>query len=152
MTPSRLSARVVSERVAWVQRMTAGICALPLTSFEAFMADPHVAPAAESYLRRALEALLDLGRHLLAKGFGQSAAEYREIALQLERVGVLQENDARLLGILAGYRNRLVHFYSEVGAQELYEICSQRMGDVDRVLDALRAWIAAHPDRLDQSL
>ena len=32
--------------------------------------------------------------------------------------------EADLLQILAGYRNRLVHFYHEVSVEELYEICA----------------------------
>lgn len=32
--------------------------------------------AGESFLRRALEVLLDLGRHVLAKGFGRVVPEY----------------------------------------------------------------------------
>ena len=40
------------------------------------------------------------------------------------RVGVLDEENGALLRELAGYRNRLVHFYHEVSDLELYEICS----------------------------
>jgi hypothetical protein len=37
--------------------------------------------AAESYLRRAVEVLLDMGRHILAKEFALAVSEYKEIAL-----------------------------------------------------------------------
>lgn len=63
MTPSRLDARVVAERLPWIEEMIAGIRSLPLESQAAFVADARNVAAAESYLRRALEALLDLGRH-----------------------------------------------------------------------------------------
>jgi hypothetical protein len=56
---------------------------LPLKSFESFVADPRNPASAESYLRRTLEALLDLKRHILAKGFGLAVTEYREIAQRL---------------------------------------------------------------------
>jgi hypothetical protein len=55
MTPSRVSASVVAERIAWIDAMLAGIRRLPLDSIEAFNADPRNAAAAESYVRRALE-------------------------------------------------------------------------------------------------
>jgi hypothetical protein len=35
-------------------------------------------------LRRSLEALMDLGRHIVAKGFGRGVTEYREIESVLE--------------------------------------------------------------------
>jgi uncharacterized protein YutE (UPF0331/DUF86 family) len=82
---------VVTERVAWVRKMLAGIRSLPLSSYEQFMSDPRTPAAAESYLRRTLEALLDLGRHVLAKGFSLAPAEYKEVADELSRVSVLSE-------------------------------------------------------------
>lgn len=152
MTPGRISARVVGQRLAWVERMLAGIRALPLQDQDAFVADAHALAAAESYLRRALEAMLDLGRHLLSRGFGEGVSEYREIATRLEANRVLDVEEARLLRLLAGYRNRLVHFYHEVGADELYDICARRLPDVERVVAGYRRWLGEHRDRLDDSL
>jgi len=80
MTPSRLRATTVLERITWITQMLAGIRALPMDDFSVFQADPRNIASAESYLRRGLEALLDLGRHLLAKGFGIAVTEYKEIA------------------------------------------------------------------------
>ncbi|MEA3349847.1 MAG: hypothetical protein U9Q82_04425 [Chloroflexota bacterium] len=62
MTPSRLKETVVLERIRWVQQMMASIRDLPMQSWETFKAESHTTAAAESYLRRGLEALLDLGR------------------------------------------------------------------------------------------
>lgn len=72
MTPSPLRADIVADRVGWIRRMLEGLRSLPLQTPAAFEADARNA-AAESSLRRALEALLDLGRHVLAKGFGRIA-------------------------------------------------------------------------------
>jgi len=54
--------------------------------------------------------------------------------------------------ILAGYRNRMVHFYHEVSPDELYEICATSLKDVGRVANAFRAWIQAHPEQIDENL
>ena len=78
-----MRAVTIAQKAARVQAMLRGIEGLPLADFAAFEADPRNAAAAESYLRRALEALLDLGRHILAKGLGQGPAEYKEVALAL---------------------------------------------------------------------
>jgi len=103
---SQLRARVVAERAAWIKQMLARLRELPRDTYTGFRADPRNVAAAESYLRRALEALLDLGRHVLAKGFGQSVVEYKEIAQALLLVGVLDEEKGMLLREMAGYRNR----------------------------------------------
>jgi uncharacterized protein YutE (UPF0331/DUF86 family) len=108
--------------------------------------------AAESCLRRALEALFDMGRHIAAKGFGVAVAEYKEIAAGLKKYDVISADELSLMQKLAGYRNRLVHFYHDVSADELYEICASHLGDVETIANALRLWFARHPDRLDESL
>lgn len=152
MSPDVIVKRVVVDRLGWVERMVATIRSLPLEDDEQFFADPRNVWTADACLRRALEALLDLGRHVLAKGFGQGTSEYKEIASGLEERSVLAPQEAALLRLMAGYRNRLVHFYHEVTPEELYSICSQQIGDVERVAGALRAWLAAHPERLDEQL
>jgi len=65
--------------------MLDGIRNLPMSSYDQFTSDPRTPAAAESYLRRALEALLDLGRHVLAKGFTMAPAEYKEVTDELAR-------------------------------------------------------------------
>jgi uncharacterized protein YutE (UPF0331/DUF86 family) len=152
MTPAPISAVVVTERAAWIRRMLAGIGSLPLQSAEEFGSHPGTVAAAESYLRRALEALLDLGRHVLAKGFGLGVAEYKAIAVALGEQRVLSAPQVELLVNLAGYRNRMVHFYHAIGDEELRLICRDRPGDITHVLDALLGWLRANPDRLDREI
>ncbi len=152
MAPTRLRAAIVLERLSWIERMLVGIRGLPLDSLEDFTADPRTPASAESYLRRCLEALLDLGRHILARGFGRAVSEYRAIAHELQEVGVLSPVEAARLREMAGYRNRLVHFYDEVSAGELYEICTQDLPDIERLTHALEQWIRDHPELIDKSL
>ena len=106
MTPGLLREKVVAERVSWVRDMVRQARGLPLETRESFLADPRNPASAESYLRRGLEALLDLGRHILAKGFGTPVTEYKQVARGLREVGVLGDPSAELLEKMAGYRNR----------------------------------------------
>lgn len=152
MVPSQLRARVVLDRLAGIRSVLANIRALPLDSYDSFCTDPRSAAAAESYLRRGLEMMLDLGRHMLAKGFARSPSEYKAIARELEAVGVLDAEEGRLLREMAGYRNRLVHFYDEVTTAELYEVCTKDLRDIERLAESFERWIREHPDRIDQAI
>jgi len=152
MTPGDISKRVASDRLAWIAEMVGEIRSLPLANREQFFADRRNVWTAESCLRRALEALLDLGRHILAKGFGQGVTEYKEIATEVQKHSVLSQPDAELLRILAGYRNRLVHFYHEVEPEELYDISTLHLNDVERLAGAFKVWLDSHSDWLDESL
>ena len=152
MTPAEISRRVVVDRLDLIAILLAGIRVLPLDDRAAFFVDPRNTWAAESCLRRSLEALLDIGRHILAKGFGIGASEYKEIPLRLHEQAVLTAEEATLMRLFAGYRNRLVHFYHEVSPEELYDICVHHLSDIERLQDAYRRWLNEHPEKLDSHL
>lgn len=152
MSPGKASRRIAADRLEWIDRMLREIRSLPLGSIESFLGDSRNVFSAESCLRTSLEALFDLGRHLLAKCFGVGVTEYKEIASELERRGVLDSENALLLKVLAGYRNRMVHFYHEITTNELYEICTRELDDVQRAKEALLKWIQAHPEHMDEKL
>ena len=152
MSPGKISEKVVADRLAWIEEMLVGIEALPLGSPASFARDSRNVAAAESYLRRSLEAVLDMGRHVLAKAFGIAVSEYKGIPQCLQEVGVLTEEEALLLREMAGYRNRLVHFYDEVSTDELYNICIDQVEDVRRLAYCLRDWVADHPEKVDRTL
>ena len=151
MSPGKVSRRIAADRLAWIDHMLKEIRSLPLDSIEAFLGDSRNLYAAESCLRTSLEALFDLGRHILAKSFGIGVTEYKEIALELERQGIDPEN-ALLMKILAGYRNKMVHFYHEITAKELYEICTRELQDVQQSKEAFLKWIHAHPEHMNENL
>jgi len=148
VTPDKIDAKVVTAKSRAIRSMLDGIDELPLDSLDAWTEDQRMVAAGESYLRRALEALLDLARHLLAKGFGRAVPEYAALADALEEEGILTKERAERLRLMARYRNRMVHFYDDVSTEELYGILTQHLADVPETLEALRAWIEEHPDRL----
>lgn len=148
MSPGPISRVVVADKVAAVRRMLDGIRSLPLENLTAFTADPRMVAAGDSYLRRGLEALLDLGRHVLAKGFGRAPAEYADIARQLGEVGVIDGPRSSRLITMARYRNRMVHFYAEISDEELFGILSREITDIEDLVAAITGWLNAHPDRL----
>ena len=125
---------------------------LPLDSLESFQSDSRNVWTAESCLRRSLEALLDVGRHLIAKLAATGVAEYKAVARSLGEHGVLDAPTVDLLVKLAGYRNRMVHFYHEVTAAELFGICASELQDVERIRAAYVQWMVQHPELVDDDL
>lgn len=152
MTPSTIKKAIVTERIAWIRRMLERLNSLDLASYEDFMKDTRNVDAAESCIRRALEGLLDLGRHILAKGFGIPTTEYKEIAEKLKDYGILSKDEGNELKKMAGYRDRLIHFYQEVTDYEIYEICKIHIGKVQEILDAIIKWLGEHPEKLDENI
>lgn len=117
---------MISANVARMQRF-AGM------SYGDFIADPDNAAIVESYLRRSLEAILDVGRHILAHtGGADLAGEYKSIARGLGDLGVVDRAMSDTLVMMAGYRDRLVHLYHLVSDRELLDIVSENLPDLTR--------------------
>jgi uncharacterized protein YutE (UPF0331/DUF86 family) len=141
MTPGKINEKVVSQRASWVLEMIDALRELPLTNREEFFQNKHNLAAAESYLRRSLEALFDIGRHILVKHFAYPAAEYKEIARGLAEKKVIGGTELELMRKMAGYRNRMVHFYHEITPEELHDVCLNHLDELKLLLETLLQWI-----------
>ncbi len=141
MSPGNIDEKVIAQRARWIREAIAALKELPLSNQQAFLGNKHNIAAAESYLRRSLEALFDVGRHILAKGFAYPATEYKEIASGLFEKSVIGRADADLMRKMAGYRNRMVHFYHEISSEELLDICLNHTDEIDRLLEQMLQWL-----------
>lgn len=104
---------------------------------EEFLSDRKNPPFVESYLRRSLEAVFDIGRHILAKTPGFKEIEYKVIAKELSDV----------LYVMAGYRNRMVHFYREITHEELYHIVVNNLKDFENFVRDIVRFISAYEEK-----
>jgi len=141
MVPGDINESVVAQRASWVLEMIGALRELPIQSKDEFLQNKHHIAAAESYLRRSLEALFDIGRHILAKKFAFPATEYKEIAKGLSDKNVIVGIEAEWMRKMAGYRNRMVHFYHENTPDELQEICLNHSGEIRILLERMLQWV-----------
>lgn len=140
MTRGDINLKVVHDRLQLIETCLNDLrSAFPLSSLGEFTADRRNAAAAESMLRRAIQSIFDLVRHLIARAYGRGLLEYRELARLAREKGLIQ--DPRLADVLerlAGYRNRLTHFYDEVTDEELYGILRDRLADLEGIATELQ--------------
>ncbi len=146
MSPGDVDSKVVAQCAFWILQMMDSLKDLQLGEKAAFLPERHKIAAAESYLRLALEALFDIGRHILAKRFAYPATEYIEIAKGLSENKVLVEKEAELMRKMAGYRNQMVHFYHEITPEELHEICLYHLDEIKLLVERLVQWTKEHQD------
>lgn len=91
------------------------------------------------YLRQALEGIFHTGEHILSRLNGGRATEYKEIARLLGERGIVPKEFADTkLKAMAGYRNRLTHFYADVTPEEIHAILTNDLGDFETFLSAIR--------------
>ena len=116
-----------------------------------FIASKDQFAIAEHYLRRALEAVFDIGGHIISRftySPGRRPKTVKEIAVELGRRGLIDKKFAEeKLKEMAGYRNRLVHFYDEITPKELYQIITRDLGDLDHFASSV-VGIVNEPEKI----
>lgn len=104
---------------------------------------------AQFHLHRALEGVFHIGTHILSRIPGAQATQYKEIALKLGEQRIVPTDFAnKNLVEMAKYRNRLVHFYAEVSADELYRIIHEDLGDFSIFLASIKE-VLTHPEKFN---
>ncbi|MEW6106307.1 MAG: DUF86 domain-containing protein [Bacillota bacterium] len=142
-----IDTRRVMEKLDMLGGYVARMKVIRRLSRDEFLADPDKPAAAESYLRRSLEAVFDIGRHILAKTGGVSlAGEYKSIARGLGDRGVVSKSLSEILVQMAGYRNRLVHLYHDVSNEELYAIMESGLPDLERFIREIADFVQRSTD------
>ncbi|MDO8569733.1 MAG: DUF86 domain-containing protein [bacterium] len=98
-------------------------------------------------LHEALEGVFHIGAHILSRIEGGRTTEYKDIAKKLGEFGIVEKDFANgALTFMAGYRNRLVHFYAEIKSEELYKIIQNNLGDFETFLKAVKN-VLEHPEK-----
>jgi len=106
--------------------------------FEEFNVDVII-DRTQLHLRFALEGVFHIGSHILSRTPGGRFTEYKEIARNLGEIGLLEKSFAeKTLVKMAGYRNRLTHFYAEITPKELYDIINHHLGDIAHFVQTIK--------------
>lgn len=142
MVISSLNIKLLEDRLGFINKAIAKLRLLSQLPEDRFL-EGDTPAAAESYLRRCLEAVFDIGRHIVARTVGKAEVEY-EVAVRLAESGVLTRELAGQLRLMAGYRNRLVHFYNEVSEKELFHILQNNLSDIERFVREITAFIQSY--------
>jgi uncharacterized protein YutE (UPF0331/DUF86 family) len=121
---------LIKQRLALISQYLDELDKLASLSKKEFL-ETRNAASAESFLRRSLESIFDIGRHILAREGGINIAlEYKGIARGLHERGIISSDLSEQLVKMAGYRNRLVHLYYQISDEELHEIVKNNLEDI----------------------
>lgn len=98
---------------------------------DAFLDDELLQDAAVRNLQSAIEAVLDMANHIVARGGLGTPRSYREAVEILIEQGLLPEDRGDAFRAMIGFRNRAVHPYDEVDADDVFEILESDLGDFE---------------------
>jgi len=127
-----VSCEFIEDRLTKIRTSSARLKEMQNLSKKQFLANPDHYAIAEHHLRRALESMFDIGRHIIAKkGLGKPE-KYSHIIELLGQHSIISPEFREHIKGMAGYRNRLVHEYAHITAEELYDIINTRLKDFEQ--------------------
>ncbi len=106
---------------------------------ERFLADPEKYGSAERFLQLAIEALNDMGSHLIADmdlGVVDSASDIPRL---LRSKGYIEEGLKETWIRMIGFRNVLVHDYLDVDRRVVYDALQHSLSDIAALMRAFSA-------------
>jgi uncharacterized protein YutE (UPF0331/DUF86 family) len=133
-----INKEIVIKRISIIEKSIEKLEKFKNLNFEEFDSGENFA-IAEHYLRRSLEAVFEIGNHILSKIPGTRVTTYKEIAIELGKQNILPKKfvEEKLIK-MAGYRNRLIHFYSEINSQEIHKIITNELEDLKEFIKYIK--------------
>jgi uncharacterized protein YutE (UPF0331/DUF86 family) len=133
----------INERLLLINSFLKDLYELASLDEKTFLSKKFYSAACESFLRRTLEAIFDVGRHILAKsGYIDMSMEYKSITKGLVEIGVVDKKLGEKLIQMAGYRNRLVHMYHLISDKELYQIIKSDLKDIENFISSVKEYLS----------
>lgn len=137
---------IIVKRVEGIEAEISELRELSKQSLEEFSSGTGY-KLAHYHLHRALEGVFNISSHILSRLPGGQATQYKEIAIKLGEFDVVSKEFAeKKLIPMAKYRNRLVHFYAQIEAEELYNILQKDLPDFEVFLRSIKQ-VLADPEK-----
>ena len=97
-----------------------------------YLADPRNFGAAERFLQLSIEAIFDIGAHLISALALPRPVAYGEILPTLAQAGVISQGTLDELANLAGFRNLLVHEYVRLDRSRVHAFLTTHLTGLRR--------------------
>lgn len=128
---------VLLSRIAKIRECTAILRRYALMNEKAFMGNTDVSSSAERQLQVAIQAVIDIGNHVIADGDLGTAKDYKDIFRVLAKQKVVSRALSGRLASMAGLRNVLVHDYLDVDLKIVYRILKKDLADFETFIAAI---------------
>ena len=102
-----------------------------------FLADFRQADAAKHNLQVAIEAMIDVANHVIARKGYAIPASHTEAFETIAREGWVRPEDVPAYVAMARFRNRIVHIYEDVNDERVYQILMDNLNDFRSFLGSI---------------
>ena len=115
-------------------------------SYDEFMAEFWYLEAAVHLLQISVEALVDISRYVIRSLGLPSADAYRQVPVVLADAGYFDQTATAICDKIVRFRNLVVHHYYRVDPEEVYQILTENLSDLQNWHTTLLEIIEANAD------
>ena len=90
------------------------------------------------HLQIAVQGCIDIGQHIISDENWGLPASLAEIATILEQKNVINSLQAKTIMRMFAFRNVLVHDYTTVNLEKVYQVWTLGLNDIEQYLQSLR--------------
>ncbi len=112
---------IVKERIKKIEEAIGELKQLQKLSKQQFLKEKKIQYASMYAMIIGVEAICDIGNHLLSKYFNRTAETYKDIILFLGECKVIPEDFSQKSAKMTDFRNILIHLYLKVDSEEVYK-------------------------------
>lgn len=127
----------VRQKVQFIRNVLAKLHKLNSLSFEDFMNGPFYLDASLHELQVAIEAMIDICNHIIAREGWGLLKTYQDGFKLLTENGILDPTMLDTYTKMVKFRNRVVHIYDEVQPEEIYKILQNHLSDFEGFVSAI---------------
>ena len=106
-----------------------------------FLADPHKIGSAKYHLIVAIEGIVDLCNHVIAKNGFRTPEDYSDTIRVMEEHQAFTHEFIETLIKMVRFRNRLVHIYWDIDDNEIFRIITEHLADIQHFLSEFGNYI-----------
>ena len=151
MTNFPLEREAILPRIDGIKKNVLKLQNLAKLPFETFSTGDSY-DLAQHHLRLALEGVFNISSHILSRIPGSRAVEYKEMARKMGEHKIVPKDFAdRALVPMAGMRNILVHYYSDIEPEKLFEVVTKHTKDIEEFLSHVKE-VIEHPESLGMTI
>ncbi len=124
---------VIHKRLKRLDEYLSILHSLQKYSYEEFVANPELYGSTERFLHLSIEALNDLGNHWIADDNLGEVNWYSDVPRVLAEKQLIDENLATIWVQMTGFRNVLVHEYTEIDHKIVYDTLQNHLTDLEAI-------------------
>ena len=126
-----VKAEVIRRRLNKLDEYLSILRDLQKYDYQAFISNPERYGSAERFLQLVIETVLDLGNHVIAELALGVVNWYSDIPAILVETGHIDDDLKEKWIRMIGFRNILVHEYTDIDLQVVYEVLQHQLGDIE---------------------